>query len=92
MMDLNKASEAEVAAAEKIVQRESKDIANWKVHIMCLLMISVAFVANLLRGTSKNPSVINIQKCGGLDWFIFFSVIIISILVCVVQVYRVQAE
>jgi hypothetical protein len=59
-MEFNKATESEVAAAEKIALRDSKDINNWKIHIMCILMISVAFVANLLRGTKKNPSVINI--------------------------------
>jgi uncharacterized membrane protein YfcA len=35
----------------------------------------------LLRGTSKNPSIINIQTCGVLDWTIFTGFIVTMIIV-----------
>lgn len=50
------------------------------------------FVVNLMRGSSKNPSLINIKKCGLIDCLIFTSFIAFNITVTYLQVTRVQRE
>jgi hypothetical protein len=39
-------------------------------HLMNISLVGLALVVNLLRGTPKLPSIINISKCGMLDWTI----------------------
>lgn len=63
---------------------------NWKTHVMSGSLLALLLLTNLMRGSSKNPSIINIQKCGGLDWFLFSSFIMMCVAVCYLQVRRVQ--
>jgi uncharacterized membrane protein YfcA len=46
----------------------------------------------MMRGSKKNPSIINITKCGTLDWGLFMGFILINIAVFYAQVVRVQRE
>ena len=92
MMDYNQPSATEIAAAEKIVERERSNLLNWRVHLLCTILLALAFVVNMMRGSSKNPSIINIAKCGTLDWGLFTGFILINIAVFYTQVVRVQNE
>jgi uncharacterized membrane protein YfcA len=53
-------------------------------------MLGFLFTVNLVRGSSKNPSIVNINKCGALDWSIFFGAIITYVAICYINVLRVQ--
>lgn len=86
------ASPEEIEAANLIVAREASNVKNWKTHAICIGLLSLLFVVNLFRGSSKNPSIINIQKCGVLDWSIFMGFIVVNIVVFYTQVIRVQSE
>ena len=45
---------------------------------MAISIISVSLVVNFLRGSRKTPSILGIQKCGTIDWSIFFSFVVIA--------------
>jgi len=79
-----------IEAAQKIVKKEKSNLLNYKCHIMCTVELAVLFLVNLMRGSKKNPSIINIQKCGRLDWFIFFSAILFYVILFQLNVIAVQ--
>lgn len=57
---------------------------------MCGSLLALLFLTNLMRGSSRNPSIINIAKCGALDWMLFTSFIVMCVSICYLQVRRVQ--
>lgn len=79
-----------IEAANAIVARESSNTANWRCHVMCSCLLACVFVVNLMRGSKKNPSIINIQKCGSLDWTLFLGSVIFYVLVFYMNVLRIQ--
>lgn len=60
--------------------------------MMCACMLALLFMVNLMRGSKKNPSIINIQKCGTLDWALLFGAIIFYVGVFYTNVLRVQRQ
>jgi uncharacterized membrane protein YfcA len=83
-------SQEVIEAAEKIVKTEKSNLLNWKCHVLCTVELAVLFLVNLMRGSKKNPSIINIQKCGGLDWFIFITAILFYVMLFQINVVAVQ--
>ena len=55
--------------------------------MLAVFVISVSLLVNLLRGSKRTPSIIEIEKCGQLDWTIFSSYILISIILSFVGVF-----
>ena len=47
--------------------------------MLAIFVISVSLLVNMVRGSKRTPSIIDIEKCGELDWSIFGSYIVISI-------------
>lgn len=91
-MEFEQASPEMIEAANAVVARESSNLANWKCHIMCFCLLACVFVVNMMRGSKKNPSIINIQKCGTLDWTLFLGSIIFYVLVFYMNVLKIQAS
>lgn len=56
---------------------------------MCVALLFMLFVVNLLRGSSKNPSIINMAKCGVFDWTVCTTFIVVNSIVYYLQVKRV---
>jgi len=52
-------------------------------------MLAFLFVVNLVRGSAKNPSIVNLNKCGGIDWAIFFGAFVVYIGICYINVLKV---
>jgi hypothetical protein len=73
------ASPDKISAATKIVDREASNLKNWRTHLLCAGSLALLFVVNLLRGSSKNPSIINLQKCSALDWTIASAFIVFNV-------------
>lgn len=72
---MSKLSPSEVEENEKqklagLKEIEANDFAQWRCHVMNISLVGLALAVNLLRGTPKMPSIININKCGFLDWAI----------------------
>lgn len=57
---------------------------------MCACELAVLFLVNLMRGSSKNPSIISIEKCSRLDWFIFVTAILFYVILFQLNVVAVQ--
>lgn len=57
---------------------------------MCFCLLSFLFVISLFRGSSKNPSIINITKCGGLDWTLFFGAVVLYLMIFILNVTQVR--
>ena len=49
-------------------------------------------MVNLMRGSSKNPSIINIQKCGALDWTLYFGTIAFYTFVFYLNTGKIQKQ
>jgi len=79
-----------IEAANAIVAQEKSNAKNWRCHLMCACLLGLLFVVNLMRGSKKNPSIINIQKCGGLDWTLFLGTIIFYVFIFYLNVLKVQ--
>ena len=58
----------------------------WRKHLLAIFIITVSLAVNFLRGSKKSPSIIGIQKCGFLDWSIFFSFIAVALVMTYVGV------
>lgn len=82
----------DVNRAQQIIKREQSNALNWATHVLCVFLVSLAFIVNLFRGSSKNPSIINLQRCSPIDWSIFGGFILVAIVVCYMNVQRVQEE
>ena len=54
--------------------------------MFAIVIITVSLVVNFLRGSRKNPSIIGLEKCGTLDWSIFFAFIAIALLMTYIAV------
>ena len=54
--------------------------------MLAIFVISVSLLVNMLRGSKRTPSIIEIEKCGQLDWTIFGIYILISIVLSFVGV------
>lgn len=57
---------------------------------MNIFLVALALVVNLLRGSPKNASIINIQKCGGLDWSILLGFILLALTVSFLAIGRMR--
>jgi len=60
----------ELEQLDGILKKESSDFRQWPAHFMNIFLVGLALVTNLLRGSPKNPSILNISKCGAIDWSI----------------------
>ena len=72
--------------------RDESNILPWRVHLLCAVILSLAFFVNLIRGSKKNPSIVNMRKCSAADWIIFSSFLVITALVSLTQIRRLQRE
>jgi uncharacterized membrane protein YfcA len=61
------------------LEAEKSHSAQWKKHMLAIFVISVSLLVNMVRGSKRTPSIIDIEKCGELDWSIFGGYIVISI-------------
>jgi uncharacterized membrane protein YfcA len=78
--------------AQQIVKREGSNWLNWMTHLICTLLVTSAFAVNLIRGSAKNPSIVNLQKCGVVDWSIFWGFIVMACFLSYLSVQRVKEE
>lgn len=92
MNKTSKATPEQILKAEQVVAVEASNGKNWKTHLVCFCLLLLSFVVQLLRGSSKAPSIINIQQCGVIDWTIFGAFIAILLCVFYMQVLRVQGN
>ena len=74
----------EKATLEKVLWRESDDMRQWRLHVLNIFLVGVSLTVNLLRGSPKTPSIIDIKKCGAVDWtlltcFVVFALCVTSI-------------
>jgi len=67
------ASSAVVSQIDKLKvqeKREKTDLGQWRHHVSAFILICTSFTVLLLRGSSKFPSVVGIDKCGVYDFAI----------------------
>jgi len=55
-------------------------------HGLGIFFVLLSILVNVLRGSKKAESVIDIDKCGALDWSIFAVYVIISLTISFVAV------
>ena len=79
-------TDAEVEELEQILDDEKSHLRMWRKHVLAILIITVSLVVNFLRGSRKTPSIIDIEKCGALDWSIFLFFFVFALLMSYVGV------
>jgi cytochrome c biogenesis factor len=60
--------------------------------LLCAALVSLAFVVSLFRGSKRNPSIVNMQKCSSADVGILMSFLFTCFLVAFMQTNRCQLE
>ena len=59
---------------------------------MCAALVSLAFVVSLFRGSKRNPSIVNMQKCSSADVGLLIVFLSTCALVAYMQLNRCQLE
>jgi len=59
---------------------------------MCVALVSLAFLVSLFRGSKRNPSIVNMQKCSSADMGILTMYLFVCFIVCFLQLNRCQLE
>ena len=81
------ATKEEIEQLDALLEDEKSHTRQWRKHVLAIFVISISLTVNMVRGSKRTPSIIDIEKCGELDWTIFTSYILISILLSFVGVY-----
>ena len=68
---------------DEVVEQLQKESTNWqwKKVLLNYLMLAVLFTINLLRGPGNEPSIVGIQRCQKIDWFLFALLLVLSSLI-----------
>ena len=60
--------------------------------IIIIVLPSVLFLVQLLRGSGKEPSIIGVTRCTAADWILYTSLILFSILMTIFSVWLQRNE
>ena len=82
----DKVTSEEIEQLDNLLEDEKSHARQWRKHMLAIFVISVSLLVNMLRGSKRTPSIIEIEKCGQLDWTIFISYILISIMLSLIGV------
>lgn len=73
------------------IKRESTNLGQWRKIGLNILMLITLIVISLLRGKGDGYMT-GIKKCSGVDWFLFFMLIGIAILLLAIAVWYLRYE
>ena len=83
-----KCTESERERNLVLLKTQASHCRQYKKHLLALLAISMSLVVNFVRGSKKAPSILkDFDKCGLLDWGIFFFFVMAAILLSVIGVW-----
>jgi len=82
----------DIRSVNVIIERQKSNIAQWRIILMCILLVATSFIVTLLRGSKSNPSIIGISSCGAPTWLLFLSFLVVCAVCFVIQVSRCQSE
>ena len=74
---------------ERIEKREKTDLGQWKFHLSAFILIIVAFMVQLLRGTEKAPSIAGVERCSAPDNIILGSFLLFAAIMVYYEIKRV---
>lgn len=88
----NQATVEEIEQLEQILSNEKSHAKQWKKHLLAIITIVLSLVVNLLRGAKGEESFLEIEKCGLIDWSIFFAFVFVALCLSYVGIRTVRTE
>ena len=60
----DKATNEEIEQLDSLLEDEKSHLRQWRKHMLAIFVISVSLLVNMLRGSKRTPSIIEIERCG----------------------------
>ena len=60
----DKVTNEEIEQLDNLLEDEKSHLRQWRKHMLAIFVISVSLLVNMVRGSKRTPSIIEIEKCG----------------------------
>lgn len=68
---------------DELIRRESSECAQWRIHLMNAILVTITYFVKKVRGSAKETSMIGIPQCGVTSWLILAAFISAYVLICI---------